>query len=163
MKLLKLLFVINLILFYNTVNLNSEAVFNICPIEFQKQQDEKKTQYEIDLNIKRLIKSISWVESRHNSSAFNKSENAIGQLQIRPIMIREVNRICKLNNIKEKFSHHDAWDYNKSIKMFLIWYSFYRFNDNYQMAARNWNGGPLGYKKESTIKYWNKVKNKFNT
>jgi hypothetical protein len=43
--------------------------------------------------------------------------------------------------------------------MFNIWADAYHLNSSYEKMARNWNGGPRGYKKAATSHYWNKVIN----
>ena len=42
-----------------------------------------------------LVNALILVESNGNSRAYNKKERACGCLQIRPIMLREVNRILR--------------------------------------------------------------------
>ena len=46
--------------------------------------------------------------------------------------------------------------------MFLIWKNFHHKNSDAEVIARNWNGGPNGYKTSRTVKYWNKVKQQLN-
>lgn len=45
------------------------------------------------LHKQKVLLSIMEEESRFQPDAINKSENAVGLLQIRPIMIKEVNRL----------------------------------------------------------------------
>ena len=63
-----------------------------------------------------LIKAIMYVESRGNTKAHNISEDAVGCLQIRPIMLKEVNRLLGYNKYKLK----DRWSKLKSIEMFNV-------------------------------------------
>lgn len=100
-----------------------------------------------------LINAIATVESNNNPLAYNSSEDAIGILQIRPIMVREINNICNKCN----FKHSDARSVIKSRNMFKIWYHINDFR-SFEIAARNWNGGYSGYKKSSTLNYWLRVK-----
>lgn len=97
------------------------------------------------------------VESNGNDSAYNKSEEAVGCLQIRPIMVREVNRILKKQGKEHRFKMKDRWDRNKSLDMFWVWKDYHHPNSEDEVIARNWNGGPNGYVKKSTEKYWEKV------
>ncbi len=106
----------------------------------------------------KIIQALIYVESNGNDSAHNKSENAVGCLQIRPIMIREVNRILKKTNKNERFKMKDRWDREKSLVIFNIWREYHHPNSTNEVIARNWNGGPKGFKKESTLNYWKKVK-----
>jgi len=100
-----------------------------------------------------LIDAIIYVESRGDTNAHNISEDAVGCLQIRPIMLREVNRLLGYN----KYKLADRWDKEKSIEMFNV-IKEHTTNPTNEKLARNWNGGWSGYKKQSTLKYWHKVK-----
>jgi hypothetical protein len=46
--------------------------------------------------------------------------------------------------------------------MFLIWKEFHHKDSDFETIARNWNGGPKGYKRNSTLHYWNKVEIELN-
>ena len=100
-----------------------------------------------------LIDAIIYVESRGDIKAHNISEDAVGCLQIRPIMLREVNRLLGYN----KYQLSDRWNKVKSIEMFNV-IKQNTTNPTNEKLARNWNGGWNGYKKQSTLKYWHKVK-----
>jgi soluble lytic murein transglycosylase-like protein len=100
-----------------------------------------------------LIDAIIYVESRGDINAYNAKENAVGCLQIRPIMLREVNRLLGYN----KYKLTDRWNKEKSIQMFNV-IKKHTTNPTDEKLARNWNGGWNGYKKQSTLKYWHKVK-----
>jgi soluble lytic murein transglycosylase-like protein len=100
-----------------------------------------------------LIEAIIYVESRGDINAYNAKENAVGCLQIRPIMLREVNRLLGYN----KYKLTDRWNKEKSIQMFNV-IKKHTTNPTDEKLARNWNGGWNGYKKQSTLKYWHKVK-----
>lgn len=107
----------------------------------------------IDAKDTKLIAAIIYVESRGDSMAHNKREDAVGVLQIRPIMLREVNRLLGY----DKYNLEDRWSKAKSIEMFEV-IREHTTNPTDEKLARNWNGGWNGYKKPSTLKYWNKVK-----
>jgi hypothetical protein len=107
----------------------------------------------IDAKDTKLIDAIIHVESRGDSTAYNKREDAVGVLQIRPIMLREVNRLLGY----DKYNLEDRWSKAKSIEMFNV-IKNHTTNPTDEKLARNWNGGWNGYKKQSTLKYWNKVK-----
>lgn len=108
-------------------------------------------------SIKKLIDAVIQVESRGNDSAYNKSEDAVGCLQIRPIMVREVNRLLKIRGEERRYTLKDRWNRQKSIEMFLV---FNKNVSNFEEQCRRWNGGHNGMKKTATVKYWNKVKKK---
>lgn len=98
------------------------------------------------------------VESAGRDSAYNASEDAVGCLQIRPIMVREVNRILRKQGDTLRYRLKDRWSREKSLEMFHVWREYHHPNSTDEVIARNWNGGPRGYEKESTLKYWRKVK-----
>jgi len=100
-----------------------------------------------------LLIAVMAVESNFDSMAYNAKENAVGVLQIRPIMVREVNRLLG----EDKYTLKDRWSKAKSIEMFNVIRSHTK-NATDEMIARNWNGGWNGHKKQSTLKYWQKVK-----
>jgi hypothetical protein len=113
----------------------------------------------IDLLIEALIK----VESGGKADAVGDSHldsPSIGVLQIRPIMVREVNRILKKRKVDTRFKLKDRFSRLKSIKMFNVWKNHHHRNDNFETIARSWNGGPRGPSFKSTKVYWGKVKSK---
>jgi len=107
-----------------------------------------------------IVKALIQIESSGRDNAHNISEDAVGCLQIRPIMVREVNRILRKQGGTFRFGLEDRWDREKSLEMFHIWREHHHPDSTDEIIARNWNGGPKGYKKESTLQYWRKVKNK---
>ena len=119
-------------------------------------QNEKPKQ-QIIQNKKPLVDALILVESAGNPKAFNKKENAVGCLQIRPVMVREVNRILRKQKSERRFTKEDRWDCGLSKEMFYIWANYHHQVSNDEIIARNWNGGPRGYKKQSTEHYWHKV------
>jgi len=104
-----------------------------------------------------LVNAMIWVESKGNDSAYHKGERAAGCLQIRPIMVKEVNRILHLKGSEKIYTLEDRWSRAKSIQMFNIVVNYYHPNGTYEEIARCWNGGPQGLQKKQTKKYWNKV------
>lgn len=91
-----------------------------------------------------------------------KEGPSVGVLQIRPIMVREVNRILKIRKIDKKYKLKDRYSREKSIEMFNIWREFYHPNGNFETISRTWNGGPKGYLKKSTVGYWMEVQNELS-
>ena len=75
-------------------------------------------------------------------------------------MVREVNRILRKQGGTFRFKLEDRWDRDKSLEIFHVWREYHHPDSDDETIARNWNGGPKGYKKESTLQYWRKVKNK---
>jgi len=112
-----------------------------------------------------LLEALIQVESRGNENAVGDkhlSRPSVGVLQIRPIMVREVNRILKRHKVKKIYSLEDRYSREKSIEMFYIWQSFHHADDSNEVIARCWNGGSRGWKRNSTIHYWDKVKKEIN-
>jgi hypothetical protein len=111
-----------------------------------------------------LYSSIVWVESKGNATARSK-DGSLGIAQILPVMVKEVNRICKIKGINKTFTLQDRLNPEKSEAMFWIFQDFYNPNINWEtitmsdmeIIARKWNGGPNGHKKGATRHYWRKV------
>jgi hypothetical protein len=112
-----------------------------------------------------LLEALIQVESRGNQNAVGDrhlSRPSVGVLQIRPIMVKEVNRILKKLKAKKKYTLEDRYSREKSVEMFYIWQSYHLPDSSDEVIARCWNGGPKGWKRNSTLHYWNKVKNEIN-
>jgi hypothetical protein len=111
-------------------------------------------------NREELIQAMAFVESGGNPNVIGDLAlgiPSVGLLQIRPIMVREVNRILKKQGLDKRYKKRDRKNADKSIEMFNIWADAYHLKSSYEKIARNWNGGPRGYKKNSTIHYWAKI------
>ena len=103
-----------------------------------------------------IINSIIQIESENNSIARNGDN--IGILQIRPIMVYEINRILGYKKYKLK----DRFDPIKSIEMFKIYTNHHTPDWDLELVARRWNGGYNGELKLSTLNYYLKIKNHDN-
>lgn len=112
--------------------------------------------YDIDS----LLNAIKFVESKNGKYTDGKN-GEIGSYQIKKIVIDDVNRILN----KKIFKYDDALDENKSREIcriyILYWSKKYNVNTT-ECMARIWNGGPRGYRKESTVKYWHKIRRVLN-
>lgn len=112
-------------------------------------------------SVMNLLDAMIQVESRGNVDAVGDEHlgsPSVGVLQIRPIMVKEVNRILKKCNESKTYELDDRYSRDKSIAMFQIWKAYYHNHSTLEKIARCWNGGPRGYKMNATIHYWNKVK-----
>jgi len=115
-----------------------------------------------------FIQAVINVESMGNDSAFCKKENAAGALQIRPIMVREVNRQLRKSKIDLRYTKEDRWSRDRSIEMFEVMAETIECSDTLsftglcEVVARRWNGGHRGDRKRATVGYWNKVKKELN-
>jgi len=109
-----------------------------------------------------LLESMILVESNGDSLAVGDTHMdtpSIGLLQIRRVMVKEINRILKKQGSMLRYSYSDRWSATKSVEMYYIWKEFHHQESSDETIARNWNGGTYGYKKKATIQYWAKVKN----
>jgi hypothetical protein len=118
-----------------------------------------------------LLPILCQVESGNNPAALGDYSGktgeyrAVGVLQIWKIVVDDVNRIQK----KEVFTYKDRSDRQKSLRMAEIYLTHYGkhlekkgVTVDMEVLSRVWNGGPTGYKKKSTEKYWEKVKKELN-
>ena len=118
-------------------------------------QPQPEPQPEPVFNLSCLWAAICTVESGGDCDAHNKEEDAVGIAQIRPIAVREANRIKGY----ECWKLADRWNPLFSRGMFeAITTRHTPVPYTYEAAARIWNGGPRGHTKESTLPYWSKVK-----
>ena len=111
-------------------------------------------------NREELITAMAWVESGGNPATIgdiNLPMPSVGLLQIRPIMVREVNRILTIQKSELEYTLEDRWSRNKSIEMFHIVNGYHNKNSTYEEIARAWNGGPKWIKKSLTKRYWKRV------
>jgi len=97
-----------------------------------------------------LFRASCIVESNGNRFAYNYAEGATGIVQIRPVRLRDYNKLTESH-----YTMADMFDPYISRKIFIYYARIIRDPES---IARQWNGGPRGMQKESTIKYWNKIK-----
>ena len=146
------------------INSNTNVPIEVCYEETIIELKPKNIQPIIEDGD--LLTALIFVESRGNDSAIGDrhlvGNEAVGALQIRPIMVREVNRILKLQKSNKRFTLKDRFERDKSVEMFYIWKNHHHKNSDAETIARNWNGGPNGYKKDRTLKYWNKIEKQLN-
>jgi hypothetical protein len=106
----------------------------------------------------KFINALIHVESSGRDKVIGDNGLAVGCLQIHPIMISDVNRICKLKGSSLRFTLSDRTNRVKSIQIATIFFQYYvKDMKDYESMARSWNGGP-SYKIKSTDGYWKKVK-----
>ena len=128
-----------------------------------------------------LLDAIEWVESRGDANAVGDNGGAIeavGAYQIHQIYLIDVNRILG----KDKYSIYDRTNRNKSREIVTIYLNYYwDYLQSYRLNSKFWrdtktvqefrlecmarihNGGPDGWRKESTKAYWQKVKVRLET
>ena len=103
----------------------------------------------------RVLKAISYVESKNNPKAV--SGDQVGLLQIRPILVKDCNRILELRGSSRRYTMKDRYSASKSREMFVLYQSYYNPKGNVERAIRLWNGGSR-YTIRGTQKYYVKVK-----
>ena len=109
----------------------------------------------------RILKAIWWIEhprTEEQAIQARYRENAVGRLQIRPIMVATVNQIVGYN----KYYLQDRTDSVKSVEMFMIYQNYYNPRLDEKKAALLWNMGSnyMKAKKEhweNGLRYWNKI------
>lgn len=107
-----------------------------------------------------LLPSLAIVESNNNDYAIGDNGKAVGRYQIHQICIDDVNRITG-----GAYVVNDRYDPVKSAEIVSAYLYHYGLQYERQtgksatieVLARIYNGGPNGWKKNSTIKYWNKI------
>ena len=98
------------------------------------------------------------VESNHNAFAKGK-HGEIGFLQMTSAYVQDASEYAN-----EDWVHQDCISEFTAIQIFRAYMARYATEKRlgrpvtYEDIARIHNGGPNGYKKESTIPYWNKIK-----
>jgi hypothetical protein len=97
------------------------------------------------------LQAIIYAETSGGLSRYNPGETeSVGLLQIRPIMIREVNQILGYN----KYQLSDRLSDKKSIEIFMTYQHEFNPTMDFEKMCRLWNGGRSGMKKASTLNYY---------
>lgn len=99
------------------------------------------------------------IESNGNSLAVGDDLKSIGMLQMQEAYVQDAAEYAN-----KDWEHIDARDELTSVRIFRAYMKRYATEERlgrpvtFEDIARIHNGGPNGYKKKSTIPYWNKVK-----
>lgn len=107
----------------------------------------------------KVINAITQVESRGNSNAASK--DCVGILQIRPILVQDVNEYLKMKKSNKRYTLNDRYSNKKSKEMFILYQKRYNPTNNVEKAIRLWNGG-CGYSVAKTEKYYQKTLKYYN-
>lgn len=106
-----------------------------------------------------LIAALVAVESGGDAQAIGDNGAAYGVLQIHAAYAHDAAEYeC------ENWTHEDAFDEEIAVKMFVAYMERYAHvwllggPATAEQIARIHNGGPNGYKRSATDKYWRKVK-----
>lgn len=79
-----------------------------------------------------MYKALCTIESELHGKAYNHSTQAAGIIQIRPIYVKEVNRILGW----DKYTLKDRFNPQKSKEMFEIYQAYYNPDKNIDKAIR---------------------------
>ena len=163
MKLIQILKEIN---FRRAVTAAGVAAGSLLPFDGNKntQQPElpisfdKKEKDDINSNLENFIKAIHQVESGGKLGAIvGDNGRALGPFQIHKRYWADV-----APQIGGRYQ--DVTDFNYAKKVMIAYFLKYAkdalHNKDWEKLAKIHNGGPKGYKKASTEKYWQKVKAK---
>ena len=101
----------------------------------------------------RLLDAIRQVESSGGVYTVGDGGKAVGPYQLWKVYVDDVNRIAGT-----KYTYADRMDEKKSREMVKIYLSHYGNRLTELEMARIHNGGPKGHKKQSTVKYAEKIK-----
>lgn len=102
----------------------------------------------------RVINAIIQVESKGNAKAVSK--DCVGVMQIRPLLVRDVNEYLKIKGSSKCYTLNDRFSPEKSKEMFILYQKRYNPTNNEEKAIRLWNGGSR-YSVAKTERYYRKV------
>ena len=104
-----------------------------------------------------LLAALIAVESGGNDLARGRHGD-LGALQVRPCVVRDVNRIAGTHYRWAEMTNRWA-----ALGVFRIYTGHYCTTERLgrevtdQDVARVWNGGPSGWKRRKTVAYWKRV------
>jgi hypothetical protein len=88
----------------------------------------------------KILNAFFKVESNNNPLAVGKLDD-IGILQIRPVAIKEANRICQLTGNPARFTLNDRLDSAKSVQVWFILMEYKRVLNDLKKTCEIWNPG----------------------
>ena len=104
-----------------------------------------------------LLSALIQIESAGNDLARGR-HGELGALQIKPIMVRDVNRIMGTS-----YKHQQVTNRATSIFIANAYLSHYGRNLSDESLARIWQGGPKALRKNSTRAYGRRVMRKLSS
>jgi hypothetical protein len=111
----------------------------------------------------KFLAALSQVESGNNPRAVGDGGLAVGRYQIHEGVIADVNRHWKTDYVwpRDVYGPQNDAKAEAIVRRYLTIYCTSKRLGHEPMeqdAARIWNGGPNGFRREATEKYWDKVK-----
>ncbi|OHB66813.1 MAG: hypothetical protein A2Y77_14750 [Planctomycetes bacterium RBG_13_62_9] len=105
----------------------------------------------------RLVESSGGQDTRSGDGG-----RAVGELQIHPAYVKDVNMILARKGSLLRYTLEDRKDRAKARRMFLEYVTYWPMVYGYPQTPESWarthNGGPRGPEKSSTVDYWDKVR-----
>lgn len=90
-----------------------------------------------------ILSGILEVESRNGTILTGNDTTCVGVLQIRCILVDDVNRIVKKCKLRySKFTYNDRNNRRKSIQMYYIYQMYYNPKYDFKRAVNIWCSGP---------------------
>jgi hypothetical protein len=112
-----------------------------------------------------FVMALIMQESGGNNLAIGDNGAAHGPLQIHRCCVDDVNKYRKAQGWKQYKFPSDCYDRKKAESILATYLHLYANKERLgreptvEDYARIWNGGPNGYKRKATVKYWVKLKN----
>ena len=97
------------------------------------------------------------LESGFSADVIHPVTGASGILQIMPVMIDEVNRICQLKGLNKRYRIIDSLDPYKSLEIFRIVQNYHNPHQDIDLACQIWFGRGKDYKGENWEDYKNRL------
>lgn len=110
--------------------------------------------------------SVESPKTQEQAESAIRREGAYGKLQIRQVCLDDVNSWNLMDkeitlSQCQKSETVSRW---VAVRYMTYWGNHYEketgLKPTFEIYARIWNGGPYGWRKDSTIKYWQKVRDK---
>ncbi len=139
----------------------NEPSFHIAEVEFDVHSTVEASLVRRSLGffiVTALLDAIEYVESRGDVNAIGDNGQAVGCMQIHPIMVKDINRILG----RSKYTLDDRYNRIKSRQMCKIYINHYCKDMNLDDMAACWVAGPDGYLQKDNLivkKYLEKINN----
>ncbi|MFA5151125.1 MAG: transglycosylase SLT domain-containing protein [Clostridia bacterium] len=108
-----------------------------------------------DDSLERLLDAIATVESGGRAGIMGDNGRAVGMYQLHAVTVKDVNRRCG-TVYKWPTDCLNPTTGREIARKYLLMYA--RPGATLETLARNYNGGPRGWQKAATEKYWQRVK-----
>ena len=130
-------------------------------VEVQEQSEGDLNAFEQAMELHRVLEAICQVESNCDSNAIGDAGDAIGPFQIHQAYWYDAVEFSS-DPYLTTGEYHDCFNYEYAYLIVLEYMNRYASDAldpvDAEKIARIHNGGPKGHKKQSTQKYWQKVK-----